>query len=284
MFQDLDTTLENLLSGAAFPPALGPVEISFKKPDKTVSFNGATISLFLYSAKENRQLRDPMPIVEFIGGTFRRRRPPMRVDCDYIVTAWHTGLSLDARVAAEHQLLATALTRLSGFPTVPAPMLAGAMAGQPFPVPLWVAQEEESKSLGEFWSSLGISPCASFHLMATIALDPGVATVEGPPATTLNRSLDDDLDRLTVGESMFTFGGHVRNAAGDAIPNALVTLDGGIQTHTDADGAFVFPRVAAGTHTLVITSGALSANRSIAIPPDPNALPPPTLTDFDFVL
>ena len=80
MFQDLDTTLENLLSGAAFPPALGPVEISFKKPDKTVSFNGATISLFLYSAKENRQLRDPMPIVEFIGGTFQRRRPPMRVD------------------------------------------------------------------------------------------------------------------------------------------------------------------------------------------------------------
>lgn len=285
MFQDLDTSLENVLAGAAFPPALGPVEISFKKPDKTVSFNGATLSLFLYSAKENRLLRDPVPILEFRNGAYERRLPPMRVDCDYLVTAWHTGLSLDTRVAAEHQLLAVALTQLSRFPVIPQPLLAGDLVGQPFPVQLWVAQEEEGKSLGEFWSSLGIAPCASFHLMATITLEPADPVIEGRPVTTGVFELGADLDRATPPDTVvYTFGGTIRDAALAPVAKAVVTLDGAGETETDAEGRYRFGGVPAGTHAISITKGAATTVGTVTIPPDPNALPPPTLTDFDFTL
>jgi hypothetical protein len=285
MFQDLDDTLENVLTGAAFPAPLGPVDISFKKPDKTVSFNGATIDLFLYSVKENRALRDPVPILEFENGAYKRRLPPMRVDCDYIVTAWNTTLSLDARVAAEHQLLAAALTRLSRFPVIPTGFLAGDMVNQPFPVQLWVAQEEEGKSLGEFWSSLGIAPVASFHLMATITLEPADPVIDGLPVTTSVIELGSDLDRDTPPDTViYSFGGTIIDAAQDPVPKAVVTLDGVRETETDDQGRYRFGGVAPGTHAIRIAKDAASTTGSVTIPPDPNAVPPPTLTDFNFTL
>ena len=285
MFHDLDLTLENLLTGAPFPPALGPVDISFKKPDKTVSFNGATISLFFYGAKENRALRDPAPILEFHNGAYRRRRPPMRVDCDYLVTAWHPGLSLDARVAAEHHLLAVALTRLSAFPVVPNPMRAGDLVNQPFPIELRVAQEDDGTNIGDFWSSLGISPCASFHVMATIALDPGVQEPVGPPVTTGVLNVGHDLDPVTPPVvTVFHFGGTIMNAAGQPVPKALVTLDGGRKATTDEQGRYLFSSVPPGTYAIRIEKDANQTTGTVTIPPDPDANPPPSLTDFDFTL
>jgi hypothetical protein len=284
MFHDLDDTLENLLAGA-FPASLGPVDISFKKPDKTVSFNGATINLFLYGARENRMLRDPVPILEFRNGAFERRMPPMRVDCDYIVTAWDTTLSLDARVAAEHQLLAAALTRLSRFPVVPPQFLAGDMVNQPFPVQLWVAQEEEGKSLGEFWSSLGIAPCASFHLLATITLEPADAEIESLPVTTRVLELGSDMNEITPPNAVvYSFGGTITNAAQVPLASAIVTLAGVRVAETDEQGRYRFNGVPAGVHPISITDGVAVTNGNVTIPPDPAANPPPTLTDFDFVL
>jgi hypothetical protein len=285
MFQDLDDTLENVLTGAAFPAPLGPVDISFKKPDKTVSFNGATIDLFLYSVKENRVLRDPVPILEFKNGAFMRRLPPMRVDCDYIVTAWNTTLSLDARVAAEHQLLAAALTRLSRFPVIPTGFLAGDMVKQPFPVQLWVAQEEEGKSLGEFWSSLGIAPVASFHLMATITLEPADPVIDGLPVTTSVIELGSDLDPTTPPDTViYSFGGTITDAALAPVANAVVTLAGVRTAQTNAAGRYLFDSVPPGTHAISITDGVTVTNGNVLIPPDPIANPLASWTDFDFVL
>ena len=285
MFHDLDATLENVLAGTVFPPGLGAVDISFKKPDKTVSFNGATINLFLYSVKENRLLRDPVPILKFDNGAFERRLPPMRVDCDYIVTAWNTNLSLDARVAAEHQLLAVALTRLSRFPVIPAGFLAGDMVNQPFPVQLWVAQEEEGKSLGEFWSSLGIAPVASFHLMATITLEPADPAIEGLPIRTRTLELGSDLDRVTPPDTVVhSFGGTITNAALVPVANALVTLAGGRTAATNAQGRYVFERVPPGTYAITITDGVAVANGNVTVPPDPIANPLASWEDFDFIL
>jgi hypothetical protein len=285
MFHDLDDTLENVLDGAVFPPALGAVDISFKKPDSTVTFSGATINLFLYSVKENRLLRDPVPILEFRNGAFERRLPPIRVDCDYIVTAWNTNLSLEARVAAEHQLLAIALTRLSRFPVIPPVFLAGGMVNQPFPIQLWVAQEEEGKSLGEFWSSLGISPVASFHLMATIALEPPDPVIEGRPITTRVLELDADLDPGTLPTAVaYSFGGTITDNAQAPVEKALVTLDGGQTAETNEQGRYVFERVPPGTYPIAITKGAAVTNGNVTIPPDPIANPQASWDDFDFTL
>src|SRR5215813_12161231 len=95
---------------------------SFLTPDKSFgpTLTKPTVNLFLYETKENRQLRDPEPIVERVGASFVQRPPPLRVDCCYLVTAWSDPNQAGAvGISEAHQLLAQALLWLSRFPTVP---------------------------------------------------------------------------------------------------------------------------------------------------------------------
>jgi hypothetical protein len=87
VFQDLDKTIETILNDDGAPAELKAAQVSFITPDKNFTLNGATVNLFLYEVKENRDLRDPTPIIEKINGGFVRKEQPLRVDCSYIVTA-----------------------------------------------------------------------------------------------------------------------------------------------------------------------------------------------------
>ena len=265
MFADLDRTLRKLLEDAGVIPTMAGVEISFRTPDKAFAITQKTLDLFLYGVRENRVLRDPVPIMELVGGGYVRRTPPLRVDCDYLVTAWSKQAGDDA-VVEERTVLAEALTKLSRFPTIPAVYLQGLLVGQPFPLQMWVAQSEDGKSLGEFWSALGISPRSSFHLMVTIAMDLGVSVSEGPPVTTRELDLDDDLDPATPGESVFAIGGVVRDAAG-VVADAEVTVDGARLTRTDAEGRFRLSGLAAGDHALRATApGRTPHEETVTVP------------------
>jgi len=292
MFQLLDDALEDLLHfadpGNAGPPPLpNATVVSFKRPDKVVDFNGLTLSLFLYGVRENRTLRDPVPILEFLNGRWQRRRPPVRVDCDYLVTAWHPEQAGEQAVADEHKLLADALLKLSYYPAIPTSIVLARLPGQPFPVDLWVAQEDDGTSLAEFWGSLGISPRASFRVVATLALVHAVTEDAGPPVTTKKLVLDDDLDTTTPGRPFYSFGGNVRaviNGQLEPVEKATVTLDGVREVETNEDGHYLFGGVAAGSHTVDAVKGAASASITVTIPPDLNAVPAPALTDFDLQL
>jgi hypothetical protein len=267
MLQDLDLTLRKLLDDATVPPDLTGIDVSFKTPDKAFAFNQATVDLFLYGVHENRVLRDSVPILEQVAGVFVRRTPPVRVDCDYLVTAWSKKQDA-AGIEEEHQVLAKVLTKLSRFPLIPPAYLQNTMVGQPFPVQMWAAQTDDDKSLGEFWSALGVSPRPSFHLMVTIALDVQVGVTEGPPVVTKEVVLDDDLDPATPGESVFGIGGVVRDALTTAaIPDATVTLDGARSATTDAEGRFRFPGLGEGSHTLTAAApGYTTASKPITVP------------------
>ncbi|ANZ28494.1 hypothetical protein A4U64_26755 (plasmid) [Rhodococcus sp. WB1] len=265
MFGDLDLTLAKLLTDATVVPTMAGVAISFAPPDKTSTFDDPTFDLFLYGVRENRVLRNPVPILERVGPSFVRRTPPLRMDCDYLATAWSKEAGA-AGVAEERKILADGLLKLSRFPTIPETYLQNAMVGQPFAVPMWVAQSDDSKSLGEFWSALGVSPRASFHLVVTIAMDVGVTTSEGPPVTTREVRLEDDLDPATRGESVFSIGGVVRDGAG-GIAGATVTVDGRRPARTDAAGRFRIRGLDAGTHTLRATApGHVDRAEEITVP------------------
>jgi len=268
MFHDLDQTLRKLLDDTTTQPVLMGVDLSFSPPDKNFTFNQATIDLFLYGVHENRVLRDPVPILEYSGGTVSRRVPPLRVDCDYMVTAWSKQPDA-AGVGEEHLILAGALLKLSQFTTVPVQYLQGTMVDQPFPVPMSVAQSDEGKSLAEFWSALGQSPRSSFHLMLTVAMDLGVSVVEGPPVTTKEIVLHPELAVATPPQaSVFGVGGVVRDQqTSTPIVGAEVTLDGRPTETTDADGRFRFGGISAGLHDLTATAaGFTSATTAITVP------------------
>src|SRR5512146_992616 len=130
MFQDLDATLEQMLNDPAMPPGLADLlgaDVSFEAPDRNFAPALPTVNLFLYDVKENRELRNAEPVIQNVGGVILRRRPPIRVDCSYLVTAWSnaTGRS---QVIEEHRLLALALLWLSRFTTIPEIYLQGSLA------------------------------------------------------------------------------------------------------------------------------------------------------------
>jgi hypothetical protein len=185
VFQDLDNTLTVILNDPAMPASLVSLRNaakSFVTPDKSFAPAQPTVNLFLYEVKENRQLRDPEPIVERVGTSFVQRPPPLRVDCCYLVTTWSNQAGAIG-VAEAHGLLAQALLWLSRFPTVPSTYLQGSLANQLYSPPTLVAQIDPHKNIGEFWFALGVPPRPAFHLTVTIAMELGLQ-VEGPIVTT----------------------------------------------------------------------------------------------------
>jgi hypothetical protein len=57
MIRDLDDTLKAILDDPASPTELRNADVSFEAPDKSFAPAQATVNLFLYEVKENRELR-----------------------------------------------------------------------------------------------------------------------------------------------------------------------------------------------------------------------------------
>jgi hypothetical protein len=271
MFDSLDDTLKNLLNNAPSSelPELRSADVSFETPDKNYTPAQPTVNLFLYEVKENRELRDRVPIVERVGDEFIRRKPPLRVDCSYIVSAWSNQAGA-VKVRQEHLLLSQALLWLSRFPTIPNDNLQGSLANQPFPPPTMVAQVDGNKNAtGEFWTALGISPRPTFNLVVAIAMDLRVAVPEGLPVVTSEIRLL-EIDKPASLQRWFHIGGRVSEAANpnNAIDEAQVKLvEKNEIVKTNAQGQFIFSDLAAGNYTLEVSKvGFTTRSKAIAIP------------------
>ncbi len=242
MFELLDDTLKIILDdpqvGTTFPELFN-ADVSFVTPEKGYISAQETVNLFFYEAKENRELRDPEPILDQRNGMSVHRRPQLRVDCTYLVTAWskQTGA---AKVTAEHQLLGQALNWLSRFPEIPESYLtAGGLANQVFSPPTLVAQMDPVKNAGEFWAALGIAPRPFFNVIVTIAMDLD-KSFDAPIVTTISAA---------VGEEELTLvGGTVRDSGSNPVADAWVRLEpAGLTQVTDDTGHFIFTNVKRGS-------------------------------------
>jgi hypothetical protein len=247
VFDSLDGALKSLLHDAAVNaalPSLYNAVVSFVTPENGYGPDQETVNLFLYETRENRDLRDPAPITEQRNGLSVRRRPPLRVDCAYMVTAWSKQTGGD-KVAAEHQLLGQAFNWLSRFPVIPDRcLLAAGMTGQVFPPPTLVAQMDAAKNVGEFWSALGIPPRPFFNLIVTIAMDLDQALEESLVTTLSTRYHAGD---SAGAEERIILGGTVRDRSSRPVADAWVRLEpAGLTQVTDGAGRFIFADVARG--------------------------------------
>jgi hypothetical protein len=238
-----------MLDDASMRTVLQPLynaDISFMTPERGYAPPQETVNLFLYETRENRELRDPVPIIERRDGSSVRRRPPLRVDCSYLVTAWSKKTGAD-RVAAEHELLAQAFNWVSRSPAIPARFLqAAGMTKQAFPPPTLVAQMDAAKNVGEFWSALGIAPRPFFNLIVTIAMDLDQSIEDSTVTTVVTTYGATDAARGEAEERIIV-GGTVNDRSGQPVPDAWVRLEPVGETYvTNTDGRFIFAKAERG--------------------------------------
>jgi hypothetical protein len=282
MIRDLSMTLKALLEQSGLPKELNDAVVSFDRPSDQFSPDKTTVDLFLYDVKENVELRSNEPIVGRYNGQVSIRRPPLRVACSYLVTAWPVGGT--ELILQEHRLLSQTLQVLSRYPTIPALFLQGALAGQEPPLPMITAQAEGLKNPAEFWTAIGGKMRPSLSVSVTIAMD--IFAPLTPPLVTTgdirfgerSSAAENELIPET-GEEFFRIGGRITDAGNAPAAGARVTLvESGQAAVTDSNGLYRLGPVKAGTFTVRVQAG--------AAPPEDFPLSVPALygTSYDIKL
>lgn len=175
MFGDVSQTLQALLDddqlGGPFPE-LAAAQVAFDRPSEQFSPSQATINLFLFDIRENLELRTSEPVVTRLNGEAQVQRPPKRVDCSYLVTAWSAGGTGPRLVLDEHELLGQAMQVFVRYPFIPEKFLRGSLKGQGLPLPLRVGgtNKGEMKDPADFWSALGNKLRPSLIVTVTVEL------------------------------------------------------------------------------------------------------------------
>lgn len=173
MIRDLDDTLQSLLTDRAPPGSeLSGATISFALPDSDwrQHIGNLTVNCYLYDVRENALLRSGQTLVQRSedGSRASRRRPPVRIDCAYCITAWSRAQS--ESVADEHRLLSQVLLVLLKHPTIPADLLRGSLASQIPPYPTVIASPDGVKNQPEFWGALDQQLKPSLNYVVTLAM------------------------------------------------------------------------------------------------------------------
>ena len=249
VFDDLDASLGAVLDDPGAPAEVHSADVSFAAPDKDFTPAQPTLDLFLHEVQENRALRDVTPILQQVPADgWQSQRPPLRVDCTYLVTAWSPKTGA-LRAAEEHRLLGRALLWLGRFPVLPDQYAQGTLKTppQPYPLATTVAQTREGQSMGEFWTALGIAPRPAFSLTVTIALQP-YPEIQTFPALTDVQLRAGLLDAPELYGRVLD--GQLAGVAGAAV--SLVEANRSV-TSDDA-GQFRFGAVPFGSYTLAVTS------------------------------
>ena len=271
MIRDLSETLRRILTQTGLPSELAAARIVFDCPTEPFNPSQTTVDLFLYDIRENVELRSNEPIVERLNGQARIHRPPMRVACSYIVTAWPKG---GAELALqEHRLLSQVLQVLSQYPTIPEDFLQGSLAGQEPPLPMMASQADGLKNPAEFWTALGSTLRPSLIVTATIAMDvlkPEIVPMVITEDIRLGARTSPDEEKISPEtlEEFFRIGGQVTDAADAPVANATVMLvEPGLTTETDTDGRYSLGSIKSGIYTLRVQSGdAAPHERGITVP------------------
>ncbi|MGK7915638.1 MAG: DUF4255 domain-containing protein [Prochloraceae cyanobacterium] len=175
MLDALDTILELLLK-QELPPDVPSIDtevfISFDTPYQGAIKQKPAINFFLYDVQENLDLRSSKWLVERqSNGTAVKKRPPARVDCSYLITAWPQN---EDDIQTEHQILGEVMKVLLRYRTIPETFVADNFEGQEIPLRLISLRPSNLQSFGEFWQAMsgkdGTRPKVVLHCTVTISV------------------------------------------------------------------------------------------------------------------
>jgi hypothetical protein len=262
MIRDLTESLKAILTQPNLPEGdLAAIHnFTYDRPGEPSPPTTPTINLFLYDIRENHDLRNNEPVIKRSNGDAVVQKPPRRIACSYLVTAWPTsGTDL---VLQEHRLLTQVLQVFSRTPVIPVDLAVRLIKKCDPPVPLEVALGLPTASASEFWSSLGGKLRAALTVQATLAVpvwadEPPYRLVRAHKITTGERQPypATALDPATseTASPLLVFGrvlGKDQNPAGGA---RVEIVELRLAVETLPDGSFRVGPVRAGTYTVRAT-------------------------------
>jgi hypothetical protein len=252
MITDLDETLKRLLIREV-PIENQEVAIEFDCPNREWAAKLArpTINLYLHDISENTDLRRSDWVVErHDDGRATKKRPPRRIDLCYLITAW-TNAPED-----EHRLLWRMLWALFRHPELPEDLFEGALSEATVPIPVSVAQPDQTPNTADLWGALDNELKPSLHVVVTLPLDLA-QVITGPLVRSKRIRVEQGLEKKGPFEEITQVGGTVRDAEGRPLVGAAVRVrERGFTTTTDEDGRYTFPNLAPGSYTFVVSSDA----------------------------
>jgi hypothetical protein len=273
MIDDLSQTLRTILT-RGMPEPLKSAEIVFDRPADPFTPQKTTVDLFLYDIREDLELRSNEPVIERKNGQVTTHRPPLRVACSYLVTAWPGSLRGDEAVLLEQRLLSQTLQVLSGQPTIDPKLLQGSLKGQEPPLPLVTALVDPQKNFSEFWTALGNKLRPSLTVRVTISLADVLAFETEHMVTAselyLGERTSPDEEKIvpaTLEELILIgIGGRVTNAENVPVSGATVTLkELELRTTTDVEGRYKLSVRQPGPYTLRVQKGERVKEASITV-------------------
>lgn len=256
MIRDLDLTLKSLLTGEAEPGSeLKKANISFCVPDEEWQKKGNKLDLnvYLYDIRENRELRtNERHLERTVGGRVIQKKPPPRLDCAYLITAWNKATSSsEDQELQEHRLLSQVLHVLLKNHRIPPDYLQGfLLEGQEPALPMISAQPGRLTDPVEFWGTLNTPLRPTVSCIVTVSLDLE-ETVES--AMVISKITDyQQYDNPEIRKRVIQVGGRITDEADPAqgIGGAWVTLmELDRTTTTDPKGYYTFPHLSTGRFT-----------------------------------
>lgn len=170
MLDDLDRTLRDLLI-EEMPRVVERIEpdgfdIEFDVPNRefTSRLTRPTLNLFLFNIQENRERGRGPWTTERSNGTGVTSRPPVRLDCSYMATAWSN------EVEDEHRLLTGAARVFFRNPFLTEAMLQGSIPTN-LEIRTEVAQPAAMKDVIDLWSVLDNDLKPSIRITVTVPLE-----------------------------------------------------------------------------------------------------------------
>ena len=247
MLDDLDHALRTLLLDE-LPTVVERIEadgfdISFDVPSRetTARLTRPTLNLFLYNIQENRELRPAPWEGALSNGQYRDSRPPVRLECYYLITAWSN------EVEDEHRLLTGAARVFFRHLKLPDEAIEGSLPTD-HEIRMMVAQPAAIKDIVDIWSVLDNDLKPSVRVTVTVPLELDV-TREFPLVTERRMDLAMEGAIYPVGRPVDVAGLLVRD--GEPVAGASVRMDGATGK-TRSDGTFDLRRVRAGTAAALV--------------------------------
>ncbi|HKQ74926.1 MAG TPA: Pvc16 family protein [Blastocatellia bacterium] len=273
MIRDLSETLRVVLDDEALKTSfkdLFDAQVSFDRPDESFNPSQTTVNLFLYDVREDMELRSNEPVITRQNGQAEIRRPPLRVRCSYLITAWPVG-GTDLPLQ-EHRLLSQALQVFAAIPKIPEKYLQGKLKGQQPPLPMVTARADVMRNAHDFWTGVGNKLRTSITITVTIGMEifePETAPVAISHEMRLGeRTAANEIQiKPATRQTSFSVIGQVTGADNEPVKQAAVTLlETGVTALTDDNGIYHLGAAAAGDYTLRARSGATTKDVTITIP------------------